>query len=423
MKILHINTYDNGGAAKACVRLHMGLLKNGVDSKILFKHKNGQIFKSFEFENTKHCFTFRVFSFFIRALHKLGFFFKIKSKWEITNLLNFHSKGLEMISLPFSDCDVTKSELYKEADIIHLHWVSNFLDWKTFFKKNKKPIVWTLHDQNPFLGYEHYNERYLGINIEGYPVDRIKSTEELINNRYWINFKEKTLFNVDNINIVAPSKWLYKESMKSDLFNTFKHYYIPNGIPKCYNAKLNKHFSRDVFSLPIDKKILLFVADTVCNNRKGFKFLLSALKKIDFKNDVILCAIGSINDNENNEDIISLGRIEDEKLMAIAYSTADLFIIPSLEDNLPNTMLESLMCGTPVVGFPTGGITETIQDGFNGYLTPEISVDSLAKTIVLALQNLDLLDRELIKLDAINKYSTEIQAKFYSDLYETILNT
>jgi glycosyltransferase involved in cell wall biosynthesis len=109
--------------------------------------------------------------------------------------------------------------------------------------------------------------------------------------------------------------------------------------------------------------------------------------------------------------------------MAMAYAAADVFVIPSLEDNFPNTMIESLLCGTPVIGFPTGGITDAIQDGENGYLCRDISVQSLQSSIDKFLANPNNFDRKKTAKEAEAKYTLELQAKKYEQLYKTICPT
>lgn len=134
-----------------------------------------------------------------------------------------------------------------------------------------------------------------------------------------------------------------------------------------------------------------------------------------------MCAIGSKTQLEQKENLIELGKIVDERLMAMAYSAADVFVIPSLEDNLPNTMIESLLCGTPVVGFPTGGICDVVENGKNGYLCEEISVQNLYEAIGWTLENLNSLNRYLISNDAIQKFSLNKQAEAYKKLYHFVL--
>ncbi|MFN6992538.1 MAG: hypothetical protein ACK4MM_07460, partial [Fervidobacterium sp.] len=287
MKILHINTMDYGGAAKACLRLHQGLLLEGVSSKVLLRYKTSQIPEGYLFTASNLVEMLKVK---LRRLRKELKYFSKQERLEIT--LNEQRKGLECFSYPFAPTDITQSLLYKEADIIHLHWVAHFLDWKSFFAKNRKPIVWTLHDQNPFLGIEHYAERFFGIDENGKPISRKYTPQEIAEEKKMISFKKKVLEKVDNLIIVTPSKWLLEESKKSEVLGKYPHYHIPYGFPTEFFKPYNKFFCREVLGLPQEKKIILFVADNVDNHRKGFVFLEKALEKIENK-EVILCTIGS----------------------------------------------------------------------------------------------------------------------------------
>jgi glycosyltransferase involved in cell wall biosynthesis len=325
--------------------------------------------------------------------------------------------------LPLSPFDLTKHRDYASADIIHLHWVSELLDWPTFFAKNRKPVVWTLHDKNPFSGIEHYDNSFLCIDKNGDPKIREKSNHEIELSEKWLNLKREVLKKRKcEIYIVSPSAWLLNESLKSELFSGFSHSLIPNGLDETKFINHSKAESRRFFNIPEDQLILLFVADYITNKRKGIDYLLKAIESVKNKAKLMVYSIGNSNENNDKGGLFALGRIEDEDTMAKAYSAADVFVIPSLEDNLPNTMLESLMCGTPVIGFPVGGIAETIEDGVNGYLCDDISVNALEKTIKKYIENKNLFNPEQIALDARKKFSGDIQARAYIELYKQILN-
>ncbi|MCS6820658.1 MAG: glycosyltransferase [Microscillaceae bacterium] len=417
MKVLHLSTYDQGGAAKASIRLHEGLLKEGVNSKILFKVKTQPIVNSFQIPNIS------LKQWIENKLKRLGKILKIipideHTEGEILKVQR-QRHGLGLLTLPTSHFDLIQSPLYQEADIIHLHWVANFLDWKTFFAKNTKPIVWTLHDQNPFLGIEHYAERFIGVDENGAPIPRKYTEIELRESEYWLNYKKKCLQNVKNLHIVTPSQWLLNCSKSSELFAQYPHYHIPYGFPTDIFKPLDQKTCREILGLPLDKKIILFVADSVENTRKGFAFLKKALENLRNEN-LCLCAIGSKTQLQQHKNLIELGKIVDERLMAMAYSAADVFVIPSLEDNLPNTMIEALLCGTPVIGFPTGGIVEVLRNGENGYICKEISVQSLQLNIEKFLANFTIFNRKQIFSTTLNLYALEVQAKRYIQLYQNI---
>ena len=412
MRIVQVGTNLSGGAAKAMLRLSIAIQTLGIDSVIISKN---EVLKKASSNNI------------IEKIKRKFITINIKDEWELEVLNNqlksARIEGLEMISLPLSPFDLTKHRDYASADIIHLHWVSELLDWPTFFAKNRKPVVWTLHDKNPFSGTEHYDNSFSGIDKNGDPKIREKSNHEIELSKKWLNLKREVLKKRKcEIYVVSPSAWLLNESLNSEMFSGFPHSLIANGLDETIFINHNKAESRRFFNIPEDQLVLLFVADNITNKRKGIDYLLRAIENLKNEAKLMVYSIGNSNENNDKGGICGLGRIEDEDTMAKAYSAADAFIIPSLEDNLPNTMIESLMCGTPVIGFPVGGIAETIEDGVNGYLCDEISVNALEKTIKKYFENINLFNREQIALDARKKFSGEIQAKAYMDLYEQILN-
>src|SRR5690606_4080266 len=118
-----------------------------------------------------------------------------------------------------------------EADIINLHWTAGFLDWPSFFSKIKKPVVWTLHDQNAFLGGEHYRERFYGMDEKGVPIPRSYSRSETDEENRLAQIKRECLAGASNLTVVTPSKWMFDESRKSPLLKRFQHHHIPYGLP------------------------------------------------------------------------------------------------------------------------------------------------------------------------------------------------
>ncbi len=420
--ILLINTYDRGGAANSCKRLHLALLDQEVNSKVLlkFKQNNWPISSSF-LQPVSHPSTFqKIEAKLKRILKEVKIYSSKPKKDNCLEFLNTRPQALELFSFPNSNIDITESPLYKEADVINLHWVANFLDFESFFQKNKKPVIWTLHDMNPFSGGEHYLEKYLGIDEFGFPIMRDLSKEELRLAKKNIAIKKQVMSKIDNLTIVAPSEWLAEEARKSEVFKGKSIHCIPYGLdPDIYSPK-DKNYSRDLLGIPRDKKVILFVADSINKSRKGFVFLKEAFKQLSLEN-ITLCTIGHSEGLEMENEVVEIGAINDEMLMSYAYSAADVFVIPSLMDNLPNTVLESLMCGTPVIGFPVGGIPDMIDHGKNGLLTKEISVASLYLTIIQFINSNEIFNREKIREEAVKKYDSKIQANKYISLFQSVL--
>ena len=396
MNVLLVNTYDNGGAAKACIRLHQGLLKQGFSSKILFRDPSqNEIQESYYFQDF--------------LAQKPGYE-QIKQKVKLHlnkrskgNMLKSLPKGYEPFRIAKSPFDITTHPLYEWADIINLHWVADFLDEASFFVKNSKPIVWTLHDMLAFTGGYHYK---MGLDLNSY--DKLIQENLSTKNKAYKDAK---------ITVVPLSRWLSNESKHSSLLGRFPHSLIPNGLDTQVFSPIQTSCARSLLGIPREHKTILFVSESLTNQRKGFTFLIESLDLLPKGTQIAL--IGSGKEKMRNKHEINLGRIIDERLMAAAYSAADLFVIPSVEDNLPNTVVESLCCGTPVVGFNIGGIPDMIQPGFNGFICPEISSDALAKTIQKALEY--SFDREAIRKDSIERYDQSVQADAYIELFNTLV--
>lgn len=419
MNILHINTYAAGGAAIACLRLHKALLQQNVRSRVLLRYSDESAYlpeQCFVFPTPNRSITNRITS---RLKRILKYSYPYQEK--LAQLKQFR-QGLEIITYPFSPCDITQSPLYQQADIIHLHWVADFLDWYTFFKKNQKPLIWTLHDQNPFLGIEHYQERYGGIDNSGNIVARQISHIELKEEEKMLAFKSKAILqNKKPIYVVAPSRWMLQQSQKSQILGKYPHFHIPYAQPNHIFRPLEKSSCRQLLGIPTDKKVILFVSHWLPSLRKGF-FLLESVIETIADDSIVFVTIGQSPKNFSCKQTIHLGEIKDERLMCAAYSAADLFVSPSLMDNLPNTIAESLLCGTPVVAFPVGGIQEMIQDYKNGFLCPEVSLSSLYDTILKAITHLSSFQRYVISQQAADEYNPSRRAREYIALYEQLLN-
>lgn len=420
MKVLIVNTYDRGGAANACLRLHKGLLNNNIYSSVLLKNKQNQFPKTYQFKSR-----FKKKSKISKMIFCVNSFFNMLSTEKRNQalekkFLDNRSNGLEWFSFPNSNIDITESKLYKDADIINLHWVGAFLDYESFFKKNTKPVVWTLHDMNPFSGGEHYEEQYLGVDDLGCPISRKRTDKEHQVFKQNITIKLQALSSVDNLIIVAPSIWLANEAKKSLAFKSKPIFCIPYGLDSDIYSIKDKNKSRLALNIPLGKKVVLFVADSIQNNRKGFTYLYKAFELLKRK-DVLLCAIGRNNEKLSSlHNIVNLGHINDENKMSLVYAAADVFVIPSIMDNLPNTVLESLMCGTPVIGFPIGGIPDMIKHGFNGLIAKDLSVNSLSETLKNFLEYPIEFEREKIRIDTVKKYDLNVQAENYIKLFNNL---
>jgi glycosyltransferase involved in cell wall biosynthesis len=420
MKILIVNTYDRGGAANACIRLHEGLLEIGLSSKLLVLHKSRNITHSYQFDTPKKKAKKTIFS---RVLNRFLSILRINRNSKTTLFQKFleqRENDLDIFSSYSSVYDITESPFYKEADIVNLHWVAGFLDYESFFAKNTKPIVWTLHDMHPFSNGPHYEEWYSKMGDQGRPEKRIWSKDE---ERWIAKFKIENalIFNkVQNITVVTPSKWLGIASQNSLLFSRYRHQCIPYSLNRRVFKNLNKEFCRKILDIPLDKKVVLFVAEYFVKRRKGNEYMNKALEELQSE-ELMLCNVGQIHTTLNKSYITNFGVIADDRLLAIIYNAADVFVIPSLMDNLPNTILESLMCGTPVIGFDIGGVPDMIKHKKNGMLVQDISAQELAKSIKNFFESSENYNSTEISEDAQASYDLKVQANRYYNLYESVL--
>lgn len=415
MKIALINTWLSGGASKAAQRLYNGLVSLDSDNDYLFYIKND---KNKQFSIIPNAISLEKYTLTQKLIQKLQIVKYDNSLKEFKHLRK--SMGLDYYSGIKNRISLSDNKNLNQSDIINLHWVAELLDYKRFFSDIKNPVFWTLHDESPFLYGDHYEEVYT---VDHFGVVRQREKSKLeIDQELLIKEKKLKIFEtVRNLQIIAPSKWMANRAANSDLFYNFKIHNIPYGLNTSVFRSLDKSFAKETFGLPTDQKVILFVSESVEVSRKGLKVLLRALGLLE-ERDFVIALVGqgdfSIPKELQNTPVFYLGTIIEERLMAVVYNAADLFVIPSLIDNLPNTAIEAICCGTPVVGFHTGGIPDIIEHEVNGRLANEIDAESLAMEIDIALKNLDSFDAAIISANARQKYKLEKQARAYLELFE-----
>lgn len=345
--------------------------------------------------------------------------------YQVMNSFSNRPKDIEIFSTPESNVDLSEVQKIKEADIINLHWVAGMINYemvKEIFKG--KIIVWTLHDMNAFTGGCHYGGICRKFVKECGACPQLGSNDENdISSQIW-NYK-KTFYGDLNITVVTPSKWLGEQAAQSSLFKKYKREVIPYGFELDVFKPQNDELSRKEIGVSADAKIILFGA-TYNNKRKGFEYLVQALKNFkqtNFKEEIYLGVFGNIGDFQtvlSEYNILNFGAVNNPELLAQIYSLADVFVIPSLEDNLPLVVVESLACGTPVVGFNIGGIPDMIEHKFNGYLAEEKNSADLSNGIKWCLtQNKKILSQNSVKT-AEEKFALLLQAERYLELYEKL---
>jgi len=407
MRVLIVNTSERtGGAAVAASRLMKALNNNGVKAKMLVRDKESD-------------------SLTVVGLPKspmLHWYFL----WErlvIFCRLHFSRKHLFEIDIANTGSDITKLREFQEADVIHLHWINQgMLSLNGICKilRSGKPVVWTMHDIWPATGICHLT---LGCH---YFVNRCANCKYLpggggsndLASRIW---QKKQQMQVDeNIYYVACSRWLESEAKTSALLKGQKITSIPNPIDTHIYKKGSKEEARQRLGLPLDKKLILFASQRVTNENKGMSYLVEACKSLGGQYEVMI--LGG-----HAEEVVEqlpmkaypLGYVNEEQRIVDVYNAADVFVLPSLSENLPNTIMEAMACGVPCVAFKVGGIPEEIDHLKNGYVAVYRDAEDLAKGIAWVLEEADY---ESLSQQAVHKvmqcYSQRSVAVKYLEVYQ-----
>ncbi|MCX7594850.1 MAG: glycosyltransferase family 4 protein [Fischerella sp.] len=415
MKVLHLSTYDiHGGAARATYRLHQGLQRIGVHSQMLVKEK-------FSDDAAVFAPKMKLFQGIARA----------KTTLDVLPLKFYRQRDDSTSFSPQWLLDRVISKVTQiQPDIINLHWLGSGFTQIETLAKLKRPLVWTLHDMWAFTGGCHYSgdcDRYIA-SCGSCP--RLNSKQDWDLSRWIWRRKAKAWKNLD-LTIVAPSAWLAQCASSSSLFNSLRIERIPNGLDTQIYKPIQQQVARELLGLPLDKKLILFGSlKATSEKRKGFYLLQPALQNLSQAGwvDKLEVMILGTSQPENPPEIgfktHYLGTLNDDISIAIAYSAADTFVLPSTQDNLPNMIVEAIACGTPCVAFNIGGIPDIIEHQKNGYLVQSFDITDLVKGIIWVLEN----DERYQSLSfharekAEQEFSLEIQAKRYYDLFNEILS-
>jgi glycosyltransferase involved in cell wall biosynthesis len=420
LKVVHINTYDgNGGAGRACLRLNNALLDQGVDSRVVVHYKFGKNPAVLTFNTTAFQ---KAYTAAIIVLERL---------WA-KRLLK------PMKRTPFSFTWFGRSVIHhpdvKAADVIHLHWVNHsFLNPAHLAElaKLNKPIVWTFHDSNAFTGGCHV--RYSCDHFVrqcGYCPLLKKADADDASHKIWLQKHEA--YQQLKFNIIAPSSWMLNSVLMSSLMQDKPALQIPNTLETNIFKPTDKVQAKKQLGLPEDKFIFLtgFMPSRK-DLHKGTSYLLESLELLKERlgvnsQQIELVVFG----NRNAKDVPDfsfktsfLGTINDDAKLAMCYAAADAFLIPSLEDNLPYTVMESLSCGTPVVAFTTGGIPDMVQHLQNGYLAEYRSAKSFADGMEWAINHGDpkALQKQS-RQTVMDKFAEPVIAQKHIQLYNQLVN-
>lgn len=408
MKILHLTTQDNGGAGRAAIRLHKALLESGIDTQMIVQTKTSDLPTIHTLTQTRFD---KLLSPFRMAIDQFPtLFYKNKTK--------------DIFSSTFFPSNTKLLKKIKEInpDIIHLHWINSGFINIFDLKKMNKPIIWSLHDANAYTGGCHVVEehcQFFKTHCHSCPFLKSKFKYDLS----FLNFNRKQkAYKTLNLTINGLSHWIANEAKSSPLFANKEIINLPNMIDTRIFRTIDKNLARDLLGIKNkrQKTIIGFGAISATQiYRKGYSQLKEALEMLPDKENYLLVVFGSSHGKEIADiETLFLGHIHDDIALCLLYNALDFFITPSLAENLSNTIMESLSCGTPVVAFDIGGNSDMITHKQNGYLAKD-TID-LKNGILWCIQNQLYLNQNA-RVSIVERFDYDLIAKKYIEEYRRIL--
>jgi glycosyltransferase involved in cell wall biosynthesis len=422
LRVLHISTSDaSGGAARAAFGLHCGLREHGVDSRMLVRHKastDATVTVAPVGRGT--------------AARRMQRRYRLIQKYLVDRRRTKVSNTL--FSLDGPGYDLSRLAEARDADVLHVHWVSRLVSHEGIrdLAALGKRMVWTLHDQRAFTGGCHFSagcERFQTACHECPQLER--SSRRLP--AMLLEDSIAALEPARRIRVVCPSRWLAECARSSAVFQGVKVDVIPNSIRIDIFRPRDKAACRTQLGVPPTGFYYLFGADSLGEHRKGAALLADALSRAaetpkfaralrQREIQVLGFGVSEGRDLGAGVAVHSFGRVTDDATLAAIYGAADVFILPSREDNLPNTMLEAMCCGTPVLACNVGGIPDAVIEGQSGWLSPPEDAVALAR-LVAALpwrRSSVMACQDWCAREAGSRYAPAVQAGRYAALYDRL---
>ena len=415
MRVLIVNTSERtGGAAIAANRLMHALNRNGVEAQMLVRDRKTDALEVVSIPQSWHL--------------KANFLWERGVIW-LNNGLS--KQGLFQVDIANAGTDITTLPAFQQADVIHLHWVNQgFLSLKNLERicASGKPVVMTLHDQWYFTGICHYSSDCDKYRTQCEKCPMLKGPGIDLARRVYN--RKRAIYEGRNITFVGCSRWMADLARKSSLTRGHTVTNVPNAIDTDVFTPMDKLEARRRHNLPMDKKLLLFGAQRITDKRKGFDFLVEACEHISMHHPTLpgqleVVVLGG--DAPSVKELLPLpvhivNYLSNEDDIAQLYNAVDLFVTPSLQDNLPNTIVEAMSCGTPCVGFDVGGIPEMINHKQDGYVANYCDSLDFAQGIAWCLNP----DRQpalsaAARAAALATYSQSVAATRYLSIYQSAL--
>lgn len=413
MRVLHINTLRDGGAAWCVFRLSKALAREGVESRVLIAEGEampegveGEIaVKDRSIWNTN-----RYLRSIKKRLSRLGWWLVDYEKMEkrFNKLNTAHVCSHQPLS---QYKNIAHHPLVEWADVIHLHWVAGFVDYPTFFKEVRKPVVWTLHDKYPAEGVQHYSSDYFPVPEEMRDLDSLCR-----------RIKRRGVEKAFNLNLVAVSATMLDVCRQSDVLRGFPVTLIHNGVDVDVYRPCDKQAARKELGLDREACIFLFSSYYIHDRNKGLDRIVRALEQTEIPNKVLVCVGKFLNEliPTSSFPIVIAGLLGSQSKMAGYYAAADYFVQCSYEESFGQTVIEAMSCGTPVVSTPCGISLELIRPS-NGVICKGFDSDAIAAGIAEALKH--RYDGDAIRQYISAHYSYDLIAKQYIEQYRKVQET
>lgn len=407
MKVLILSRSDlSGGAARAAYRQMRGLRDAGVDARMLVVSK-----LSSDPAVIKAPWNIQIFCLLALVLETLLLKLQV-SRNRILHSLNWFPTGMGRLAMQ------------QKPDVINLHWVNGGMISLGEIRRLQAPVVWTLHDMWLMMGAEHYDSRELpGRHRQGYEGGRLPGDSGVDLNKLAWKWKRRNLLK-RKIHFVAPSRWLATELSTAKMWQGIDCEVIPNCAPVHVYRPLSKEMAREILGLPKEKKIVLFGAVNAKSDlRKGYHHLTEAIYAWAPAEGTALCVVfgeGPSRDLVAGVESLGVGVLSDDVVLSLYYNAADVFICPSEQENLPNTLVEAQLCGTPCLAFKIGGNSEILSEG----LVPGFDTHAMALGIRSLVENPPSWEeRQRNAATAVDRFSPAQCAKNYRSFYQRVLGS
>ena len=407
MKVVHITKLPDGGATWCAMRISEALRKEGIDSSMLLMQ--GETADGIAIAEPDRLYRWHG-NILARLLMKVLKFIT-RPTYEYYKWRRKRAEKAEKAFFTSPLTDYTRladHPAIKEADIVHLHWIADFVDYPSFFRKIQKPIVWTIHDENPGLGGFHYRSH----------LQQANDVYRKLDSDY-ASIKKKAISNGKRPHLVAISTMMKRFFEHNDILSKCPITLIHNGVDGGQYKMYDKESSREKLNLPEGKTVFLFSSYDIYDKRKGLKQLIDALEALHDDSTLLICIGGYKDVPETGLDIRCTGIVRDKNMLSLYYSAADFFVLSSFQEAFAQTPLEAMSCGTPVISFPCSGAADLINEE-NGVLCDDFTTEALKNGIRTALGK--TYDRQQIRESVLARFSYDKIARQYIELYKSLLN-